>query len=118
MRVNDNKLIMKFMGVEPTRFNDIWSWSDSPMFYCQGNREYVIDCVADYVKYSTSWDALKPVIDKIIKTIGLRTIDECTEEEWRLHTSISRMYTGVPIEWAYNYVIEWLKWYYKLPTEL
>ena len=114
MRVNDNKLIMKFMGVEPTRFNDIWSWSDSPFFYCrEEDYEKAINSIAEYVKYPTSWDWLKPVIDKIIKTIGVTTVDECTDEEWRLYTSISRMHIGIPLEWAYNYVIEWLKWYYK-----
>lgn len=64
--MEDKRLVLNFMGVEPTKFNDTWSWSDSPFFYCQGDsKEYVLDSIANYVKYDTSWDALKPVVDKI-----------------------------------------------------
>lgn len=113
--MKDNRLILDFMGIKPhSVIPDIYYWNDAPFFYIsEDTPEKVMDGIVEYSKYHTSWDWLKPVIDKIITTIGVATVDECTDEEWRLHTSISRMHIGIPIEWAYNYVIEWLKWYYK-----
>lgn len=91
------------MGVEPTEFDNTWSWSDSPMFYCQGNREYVIDCVADYVKYATSWDALMPVINK------LKSVWEEPEELDELRSSL----WWNDINYVYEDVVELIKEYNK-----
>lgn len=65
----------------------------------------------DELKYHSSWDWLKPVIDKIIETIGIKSIDECTSDEWFYSTNITRMYIGVSIEQAHRYVVEFIKWY-------
>jgi hypothetical protein len=64
-------------------------------------------------EYYTSWDCLMPVINQIIKTIGVKSIDECTEEEWFRSTKITRMYIGTPIESAFKYVTEYIRWYNK-----
>jgi hypothetical protein len=58
-----------------------------------------------------SWDALKPVIDKIIETIGVKVIDECSDLEWRMYKTIFQMYIGITIEQAYHYVTEFCLWY-------
>lgn len=97
-----NKLIADFIGVKTTISDDLY-WID----FCDRN-VFVED-----MKYHSSWDWLKPVIDKIIETIGAKSEYECTEEERRQYTTIIGMYIGVPIEWAYNYVLEFILWYNK-----
>ena len=63
------------------------------------------------LKYNTSWDWLMPVVEKIIKVIGIKTIDECTREEWVVYTMITGLYIGTPIEYVYKYSVEFIKWY-------
>lgn len=74
---------------------------------------YYIDNVpyqVDKLRYHLSWDALKPVIDKILKEIAFKTEDECTKDEWYIYQDIAGMYIGVDIAQAHHYVVEYLKW--------
>lgn len=103
--MEDKRLILNFMGVEPTKFNDTWSWSDSPFFYCQGGtREYVLDSIAEYVKYDTSWDALMPVVNKCFET------GDNTNEWDKLFEALSE----IDIEVLYKQVVEFIKSYNEL----
>ena len=68
---------------------------------------------SEYLYYHSSWDWLMPVIRKIIKDIGVKTIDECTPEEWFQNTRICQMYIGIDIELAFYYVVEYIKWHNK-----
>jgi hypothetical protein len=64
------------------------------------------------MKFHTSWDWLKPCIDKINdEIIGIKTIDECTEVEWAYYNSITKMYMTTRIREAYRNVINFLQWY-------
>jgi hypothetical protein len=66
--MKDNKLIAEFMGVhdEISSTGNVHSWSDSPFFYTtEDSKEKVIENIAWYSKYHTSWDWLMPVIEKI-----------------------------------------------------
>ena len=64
------------------------------------------------MKFHTSWDWLKPCIDKINdEIIGIKSIDECTEIEWTYYASITKMYMTTPIREAYRNVINFLQWY-------
>ena len=75
--MTDNKLIAEFMGVHDEISLDsiagnIHSWSDAPFFYItEDSKEKVIEGVAKYSKYHTSWDWLMPVVEKI----------ECTHDD-------------------------------------
>jgi len=62
-------------------------------------------------KQYNDWNSLMPVIQKIIKTIGVKTIDECTDVEWNVSINVVRMYIGVDISQAFHYVVEYIKWY-------
>mgnify|MGYP003644835606 CR=1 FL=1 len=68
---DDNKLIAEFMGVHDEISLDsiagnIHSWSDAPFFYItEDSKEKVIEGIAKYSKYRTSWDWLIPVVQKI-----------------------------------------------------
>ena len=52
-----------------------------------------------------------PVIKQIIASNALKTIDECSDEEWFQITRITNMYIGVSVEQAYHYVVEYIKWH-------
>tara|TARA_R110002051_G_scaffold101896_2_gene173052 strand:+ start:171 stop:494 length:324 start_codon:yes stop_codon:yes gene_type:complete len=69
--MKDNKLIAEFMGVHDEISLDsiagnIHSWSDSPFFYItEDSKDKVMEGIAKYSKYHTSWDWLMPVVNKI-----------------------------------------------------
>ena len=100
-----NKIVEEYV----THYNDGRIFI-TPITWADDMEEHCWNQIISGLKYRTSWDWLKPVIDKIIKSIGVKTIDECTKEEWFYSTSITRMYIGVDIEIAYNYVCEYLLW--------
>lgn len=110
------RLIINFMGVKPIKHPtaEIYSWKDGVFFYVsETTEEKVMDAIVKYSKYHTSWNWLKPVIDKIIESIGFKTVDECSDEEWFQSTRITQMYIGVSIETAFFYVTEYLEWFNK-----
>ena len=64
-----NRLLAEFMGVTPEW--NIWSqnWVYSDGFFCHisnTDREKVLKSMAEYAKYSMSWDWLMPVVEKIL----------------------------------------------------
>jgi len=63
-----NKLIAEFMGVKPRMESpDVYTFNDGIFFSCrENNPEKVMDAIAKYSKYHTSWDWLMPVIGKIL----------------------------------------------------
>ena len=69
--MKDNKLIAVFMGLHDeisleSIAGNIHSWSDSPFYYItEDSKEKVIEGIAKYSKYHTSWDWLMPVVQKI-----------------------------------------------------
>lgn len=104
-----NKLIINFME------NSVIKWRPKN-YHCF--EEHYINIDRNIVrlsefKFHSSWDSLKPVIDKIIKQIGFKCIDECSREEWHITTNVTRMHIGVSIEEAYIYVIEYINFYNK-----
>lgn len=63
----NNRMIAEFMGVKPKMESpDVYTYSDGVFFMCrENNPEKVMDAIAGYVKYHTSWDWLMPVVEKI-----------------------------------------------------
>ena len=60
--------------------------------------------------YDTSWDWLVPVIQKVHNSIGIRSIDECNEEEWRMYTWFTSAKWNYSIEQMYSMVTYFLQW--------
>jgi hypothetical protein len=114
--LSGNRLICDFMGVKPKSYiPEVFYWQDAPFFYVsEHGMEKVMDAIVGYVKYHKSWDWLMPVVEKIIKTIGVKTYQECTYEEWAISTHLTRMTIGMPIESVYYAVIDYIKYYNSL----
>jgi hypothetical protein len=106
-----NKLIIDFMGIKPKMESpDTYTYVDFPFISIkENNPEKVMEGIIDYVKYHKSWDWLMPVIRKIIRDNQFKTVDECSKEEWFYITSVARMYIGVDLHLAHNYVIEYIR---------
>ena len=119
----NNKLIVEFMEVDKQIIStgDIHSWNDAPFYYTtEDSKEKVINNIAKYSKYHTSYDWLMPVVEKIenhheycdvlICPVG------CSISVTRL--SINDTYycqidndAGTKIEGVYASVVEFIKWY-------
>lgn len=64
--IENNKMIAEFMGVKPLMESpDVYTYSDLPFYSIrEDNPEDVMEGIAKYVKYSSSWDWLIPVVEK------------------------------------------------------
>lgn len=115
--MKENILIVRFMGAEiVTEPVYITTFDASPAFTCL---YYKLDGVVyseSELKYSTSWDWLMPVVEKIAKL--------CLETDWgspkkldemlEVWNSLSYEISGVPkIDKVYNQAVEFIKWYNK-----
>ena len=112
----NNKLIAEFMGVKPRMESpDVYTYNDGVFFMCrEDNPEKVMDAIAGYVKYHTSWDWLMPVINKV-KSID----DEFKIEEVGVYDIVEEnetpeiIYYEYSIEETYKSIVEFIKSYNK-----
>lgn len=102
-----NKLIADFMQYDDVDCSNCKYSRDCNWIQCGLTAQEKIE----ELKYHSSWDRLMPVIRKIINIIGVKTVDECSSEEWFQSTRITRMYIDTKIEHAFHYVVEFIKWY-------
>ena len=59
---------MDFMGEKPgyNPYTKKWTWSDSPWFSCEHDTsEEVVDSISKYAKYSTDWNWIFKIVEKI-----------------------------------------------------
>jgi hypothetical protein len=74
-----NRLIVNFMGIRPVynSYTGTFQWGDGVFFRC-GNILYekTMDDIVAYVKYSTSWDWIMPVVNKIGKDFDADSLIE------------------------------------------
>jgi len=94
-----NRLIAKFMDVEI---------EDDRNICLLPSQIYVED-----LKFNISYDWLVPVIKKIHKVIGVKSIDECTTEEWNIYRMIDELSFRTEIDELYLHVVEFIVWYNK-----
>ena len=105
--MESNKLILNFMGVKPTMESpDVYTYNDGVFFSVRKNTpEEVMDAIAKYAKYQTSWDWLIPVIKKIREVVELNNMQLYNSFAQRLNPfeySIESIYDGV-VEFIKNY---------------
>ena len=108
--IKDNVLIANFMGWDEFNTGSYHTPYDNAS-YCNGEETSICNKYA--LKFHSSWEWLMPVIHKIIKTIGVRSIDECSKVEWFVSTRVTQMYIGINIEHAHYYCVEFIHWYNK-----
>lgn len=79
---------------------------NSPYFYFIDKGRYEKELL-----YHSDWNWIHEVIEKITKEIGIRSIDECTELEWRYYKLICDLRLNKSIQYVYNSICNYLDWY-------
>jgi hypothetical protein len=70
------------------------------------------------LSFDTDWNWLMEVVNKVNRTIGVKTIDECTKEEWVVYGMVKSLYLGTPIDYVYNACVQFVQWYNKQNKQL
>ena len=110
--LSGNRIICEFMDAKPKLVGDLYFWNHAPFFYVSERDENIaMDAIVGYVKYHKSWDWLMPVVEKIIKMYKNKIIDEVDFDEWASLTHLTRMSIGEPIEYVYDAVVNYIKYY-------
>ena len=106
LRIEKNKLIMKFMEVEPNRVMDsYYSWADQPFFYTNSpDKEKILRDIANYMKYDTSYDFIMPVAEKCMET------DVTDSDEY--YANISYAVLSFDVKKIYNACYEFIQHHY------
>lgn len=101
----NNKLIRHFMGLYPTLSKpDLYYYRDGVFFFANGTLEEVGKSMDEYVKYSTDWNWLMEVVQKINLHIVASTDLAKNLERGLINASIGRVYTSC---------VNYIKWYNK-----
>lgn len=110
--LEDNRHIVKFMDLEAYVYDgdtehpylDIYP---TDLKAAEENGLPMLEfCFSDY-------NSLMPVVFKALKTIGYKTVDECTNEEWHITTRLTTLPIGTPLKTIYTYLVAYIKWYNK-----
>lgn len=105
-----NKLILEFMGVEPVynSYAERWQWSDG-VFFSTSNQDKgkTLQDMANYAKYSTSWDWLLPVVEKTANIKGFFNVEN----------DLANMKITAKIENVYNACVSFIQWYNQQPKK-
>lgn len=109
----DNKLIAEFLGYKIlTKVYDgaitIQDGCFNPTFFynrMEGESWYV------YPEFDSDWNWIMLAVEKIKNTIGVKSIDECSEEEWFVTTKLTTLTITNPLPVVYKTVVEFIKWY-------
>lgn len=103
-QIENDTLINRFMGIAPRKLigSSDYSWSDQP-FYSVSLKSYeeTEAAIANYSKYSTSWDWLMPVV---------RKCHEVDKAFIREEIGDRNMY-GANIDIVYSAVVIAIKWH-------
>ena len=99
----NNKLIRNFMGLQPTLNKPyFYSYRDGVFFSSNGTLEEVSKSMDEYVKYSTDWNWLMEVVQKINLHIVASTDLAKNIERGLINANIERVYTSC---------VNYIKWY-------
>jgi hypothetical protein len=112
-----NRILAEFMGLKPgyNSYTKKYNWGDGIFFMTDGDTiEEVMDAIAGYAKYHSSWDWLMPVVEKI-EALGYDVeigsqyvrIDDGLDEGF----GIDSWNSGSKIEAVFTACVEFAKWY-------
>lgn len=108
----DNKLIAEFMEIDKQilSIGNSYSWSDSPFYFItEDSKDKVMNGIAKYSKYRTSWDWIMPVIKKIREIVNV----ELCIDDYYLHEGLRQRLNpfDYDIDSIYKGAIEFIKWH-------
>lgn len=117
MKTKKNLILLNFMGVVPkwSTWNINWFYTDGVFCHISNtDREKVRYSMAEYAKYSTSWDWIMPVVEKI-EALGYDVeignqyvrIDGGQDDEF----GIDSRHSVSKIEAVFDACVEFAKWY-------
>jgi len=103
--IENNKIIMAFMGVKPKMEMDgVYSYSALPFFSVRKNDiDKVIYSMAEYLKYNSDWNLLMEVVEKIF------TVEESIQDD--LIFKLNDALLEVNKNSLYNACLNCIKWY-------
>ena len=113
--LENNKLIAEFLDWE---FDDLSETFETPFLKLVdpeafGDEQFSCKLQDFELEFHSDWNWLMKVVEKIKTKIGVKIIDECTKEEWRVITNFTNLKITSKIETVYNACIEFIKWYNK-----
>lgn len=104
--IEKNKAIAEFMGIMDTPFG----LHDGGSHFKHLLEEH-ITIIDDPLQFHSSWDWLKPVINKIIVDNNSKVIEECSRDERFYLTRVAQMPIYTDISVAHEYVSEYIRWF-------
>ena len=114
LRIENNKMIMSFMGVKPKKHRDSpqYYYSDLPFFSTNNTDEQkVIDSMAEYLKYDSDWNLLMPVVvecfDRYSDVHTNQDVFMADNQQFQLNDALLE----TNIESLYKAVLEFIDWY-------
>ena len=115
--ISDNEMIAEFIGLHDEISLDsiagnIHSWRDAPFFFItEDSKEKVIEGIAKYSKYDTSWDWLMPVVSKIESLGYVFTIQGGKAEYGEMISETRCFIADDKLSSTYKAVVEFIKTY-------
>ena len=116
--LENNKLIAEFMGVRPKmEAPDTYTYSDLPWISVRADKpEEVMEHIANYSKYSSSWDWLIPVVAKCYQSIEEMEVEFESEEReifesiFDVDITLAEIFQS-DINAIYERCLDFIKWY-------
>ena len=109
----EKRSIVEFMGIEPIKLGEKFTWNDSPFFYStESTYEEVMNNIVNYVKYDTSWDWLMPCYKKISLHMNTLVLND-NQIAFHVLSLLQRAIKSVDIKEANYQLVELIKLYNK-----
>ena len=101
---NYNCLCAKFLG---------WVYNEQTNFWNEDMR-HDFSFLEDYdLKFHSDWNWIMEVVEAIVKKIGVKAVDECSENEWYATIGVTRLGITSKKEAVVQAIKQFLIWYNK-----
>lgn len=112
----DNKIIAEFMGLKPKMESpDVYSYSDMPFFSVrEDNPEKVMEAIMKYSLYSTDWNWLMPVVEKIETKYLVDIFGKAVsihDKNGEMLVDSNAKNSSTKIDAVYKSCVEFIKWH-------
>ena len=117
-RIKGNKLILQYLNIPYSKYGEITLPDYMYHLYVPFNIFEIENGIYEYkihitdLKFHTSYDWLKIILNKIQSDNPFKTIDECTDKEWFYLSTINRATLSDSTENIYKTIVSYLKFYF------